>query len=44
LVDSLTSLDGSGYVIDILRFDEGLQIVFKYLGEVVLELRSPKIL
>ena len=37
------ALDGLGDLVDELRFDDGLQVVFEDFGEVVLELGAPKI-
>ena len=41
--DGHGALDGSGDVVDILGLNEGLEVVFKDLGEVVLELRSTEV-
>ena len=37
------ALDGLGDLVDELRFDDSLQVVFEDFGEVVLELGAPKI-
>lgn len=44
LPDSLFSFDRARDVIDVLRLDEGFNVVFEDLGEVVLELRSTEVL
>ena len=38
LADGHLALDRAGYMIDVLRLDEGFQVVFEDLGEVVLQL------
>jgi hypothetical protein len=44
LGDGHGSLDGSRNVVDILRLDQGLQVVLENLGKVVLKLRSSEVL
>ena len=41
--DELADLpfDGLGDVVDVLRLDQGLQVVLENAGEVVLQLRAP---
>ena len=37
-------LDRSGYMVDILGLDQSFQVVFKNLGEVVLQFGAPEVL
>ncbi len=37
-------LDSSWDLVDILRFNDGFQVIFKKLGEIILQLRTTEIL
>jgi hypothetical protein len=43
LRDSHRALDRLGDVVDVLRLDQGLQVVFQDFREIVLQLRSPEV-
>ena len=38
------TLDGLWDVVDILRLDEGLEVIFEHLCEIILKLRAPEVL